>query len=173
MGKLLAIVVLLTVPTSAWAHGGRTNAQGCHNDRKNGGYHCHGSATVSPSVTPRQQSPVSSPPAVTPSAPKTPHITPKIGLPSRPARPLTTAEQLQELERRYNNALLLPDEYRRQRAALLEQQRQMEAEPQPASTATPSATIEEQLQTLKRQRENGEISPEEYYEKRGKLLKGL
>jgi hypothetical protein len=23
------------------AHGGRTNAAGCHNDRKNGGYHCH------------------------------------------------------------------------------------------------------------------------------------
>lgn len=25
----------------AAAHGGRTNADGCHNDRKNGGYHCH------------------------------------------------------------------------------------------------------------------------------------
>jgi len=25
----------------ASAHGGRTNAQGCHNDRVHGGYHCH------------------------------------------------------------------------------------------------------------------------------------
>ncbi len=23
------------------SHGGGLNAQGCHNDRKNGGYHCH------------------------------------------------------------------------------------------------------------------------------------
>ncbi len=23
------------------AHGGGLNAEGCHNDRKNGGYHCH------------------------------------------------------------------------------------------------------------------------------------
>jgi hypothetical protein len=38
------------------AHGGRTNAAGCHNDRKNGGYHCHNSGTT-PS---------------TPSAPSTP-----------------------------------------------------------------------------------------------------
>ena len=28
------------------AHGGRTNAAGCHNDRKNGGYHCHNSGTI-------------------------------------------------------------------------------------------------------------------------------
>jgi hypothetical protein len=26
---------------SAAAHGGRLNAEGCHHDRKNGGYHCH------------------------------------------------------------------------------------------------------------------------------------
>lgn len=26
----------------AYAHGGRTAADGCHNDRKNGGRHCHG-----------------------------------------------------------------------------------------------------------------------------------
>ena len=28
------------------AHGGRTNASGCHNDRKRGGYHCHNSGTT-------------------------------------------------------------------------------------------------------------------------------
>ena len=26
---------------SAYAHGGGLNAQGCHNNRKTGGYHCH------------------------------------------------------------------------------------------------------------------------------------
>tara|TARA_R110002124_G_scaffold85873_3_gene222419 strand:- start:17021 stop:17323 length:303 start_codon:yes stop_codon:yes gene_type:complete len=26
----------------AYAHSGRTAADGCHNDRKNGGRHCHG-----------------------------------------------------------------------------------------------------------------------------------
>lgn len=25
----------------AFAHGGGTNSQGCHNNRKTGGYHCH------------------------------------------------------------------------------------------------------------------------------------
>tara|TARA_R110002073_G_scaffold245790_2_gene408527 strand:- start:2560 stop:2862 length:303 start_codon:yes stop_codon:yes gene_type:complete len=31
---------VLTSPS--FAHGGRTAADGCHNDRKNGGRHCHG-----------------------------------------------------------------------------------------------------------------------------------
>ena len=30
------------LPCLVYAHGGRTNAEGCHNDRKRGGYHCHG-----------------------------------------------------------------------------------------------------------------------------------
>lgn len=31
------------------AHGGRLNSQGCHNNRKTGGYHCHqGSSSVKP-----------------------------------------------------------------------------------------------------------------------------
>lgn len=33
------------------AHGGGLNAEGCHNDRKNGGYHCHhGSASSRPAT---------------------------------------------------------------------------------------------------------------------------
>jgi hypothetical protein len=36
---------------------------------------------------------------------------------------MTIEEKLQELDRRYRNALLLPEEYQRQRAELLEQQR--------------------------------------------------
>ena len=31
----------VSVPTAALAHGGGLNADGCHHDRKNGGYHCH------------------------------------------------------------------------------------------------------------------------------------
>lgn len=42
--KILTILVLsitsLTAIT-AYAHGGRLNKDGCHHDRKNGGYHCH------------------------------------------------------------------------------------------------------------------------------------
>ena len=35
-------VMLMAGTQSAFAHGGRTAADGCHNDRKNGGRHCHG-----------------------------------------------------------------------------------------------------------------------------------
>ena len=37
-----AIVVgMLAASSAATAHSGGLNAAGCHNDRKNGGYHCH------------------------------------------------------------------------------------------------------------------------------------
>ncbi len=39
---LKLVIAVLMSPMSAYAHGGRTNAEGCHNDRKHGGYHCHG-----------------------------------------------------------------------------------------------------------------------------------
>ncbi len=46
--KTLAIAVMVTVGFVLAAgpgltHPGRTNSSGCHNDRKNGGYHCHNS----------------------------------------------------------------------------------------------------------------------------------
>ena len=37
---LLGGVLLMASETSA-AHGGGLDAQGCHHDRKHGGYHCH------------------------------------------------------------------------------------------------------------------------------------
>ena len=37
----LMLAVLPAVADNAWAHGGGLNKDGCHNDRKNGGYHCH------------------------------------------------------------------------------------------------------------------------------------
>lgn len=36
------VIFLLWLPALGWPHGGGLNADGCHNDRKNGGYHCHG-----------------------------------------------------------------------------------------------------------------------------------
>ncbi|BBE72975.1 excalibur calcium-binding domain-containing protein [Oharaeibacter diazotrophicus] len=36
----LALVAVIC-PVAASAHPGGLNAQGCHNDRKRGGYHCH------------------------------------------------------------------------------------------------------------------------------------
>jgi hypothetical protein len=41
------LICLLLLPTIAFAHGGRTNAAGCHNDNKRGGYHCHNGGTTS------------------------------------------------------------------------------------------------------------------------------
>src|SRR5688572_23327443 len=35
------VIALLTLPGTAASHGGGLDAQGCHNDRKRGEYHCH------------------------------------------------------------------------------------------------------------------------------------
>ena len=37
-------VVGLLLPSAVLSHPGGLNAEGCHNDRKNGGYHCHRSS---------------------------------------------------------------------------------------------------------------------------------
>ena len=40
--KRLFIALFATLfATLAFAHGGGTDRNGCHHDRKNGGYHCH------------------------------------------------------------------------------------------------------------------------------------
>jgi hypothetical protein len=39
---LKVLFVFLLLPTLVWAHGGGLDKNGGHNDRKNGGYHCHG-----------------------------------------------------------------------------------------------------------------------------------
>jgi hypothetical protein len=42
---------LLFFGGTAYAHGGGLNAEGCHNNRKTGDYHCHrGSTEASPSA---------------------------------------------------------------------------------------------------------------------------
>lgn len=57
--KLLALVaVLITpLPSTALAHGGGTDANGCHNDRKRGGYHCHGGGSASGPPPPSRRMP--------------------------------------------------------------------------------------------------------------------
>ncbi|MBU8977512.1 excalibur calcium-binding domain-containing protein [Lysobacter sp. MMG2] len=41
MQRVLICVCLWAAASAAWSHGGGLNAEGCHHDRKNGGYHCH------------------------------------------------------------------------------------------------------------------------------------
>lgn len=50
-----AIVLIAPIPAFVLAHPGGLAADGCHNDRKNGGRHCHGGATRSPAPAARQQ----------------------------------------------------------------------------------------------------------------------
>ena len=38
---LICAFGLVTIPANVLAHGGGLAADGCHNDRKNGGRHCH------------------------------------------------------------------------------------------------------------------------------------
>jgi len=57
-GKYLTLIAVIAAGLggSAWAHGGGLNAEGCHNDRKNGGYHCHRSQAA-PERPSRQERP--------------------------------------------------------------------------------------------------------------------
>lgn len=56
--KRFVFLVFLLMPMVAFGHSGRTNAQGCHNDRVHGGYHCHsGNSSSSTSTTPSYSSP--------------------------------------------------------------------------------------------------------------------
>jgi hypothetical protein len=41
-GMVAIVLFFAVVSSAATAHPGGLNAQGCHNDRKHGGYHCHG-----------------------------------------------------------------------------------------------------------------------------------
>ncbi|WP_417610258.1 excalibur calcium-binding domain-containing protein [Parasphingorhabdus sp.] len=46
-GFIMLMLVATAIPASeSSAHGGRTAADGCHNDRQNGGRHCHGGGSA-------------------------------------------------------------------------------------------------------------------------------
>lgn len=48
--KALQVVMLWAAPLLAVAHGGGLNAEGCHNNRKTGDYHCHRAPVVAPAA---------------------------------------------------------------------------------------------------------------------------
>lgn len=48
------IVAPVFFAAGAFAHPGGLNAEGCHNDRKNGGYHCHQARSGGASAPRRQ-----------------------------------------------------------------------------------------------------------------------
>lgn len=57
--RVFLLASLLFLPTvapiaPAAAHGGGLDAKGCHNDRKNGGYHCHRGSSASQSSSPKR-----------------------------------------------------------------------------------------------------------------------
>jgi len=52
--KISLVVAMVALPVAAIAHPGGLNAEGCHNDRKNGGYHCHRSGNGARGATPNQ-----------------------------------------------------------------------------------------------------------------------
>jgi len=41
----ISLIGLIGASAHSWAHGGRLNSEGCHNDTKAGAYHCHRSST--------------------------------------------------------------------------------------------------------------------------------
>ena len=49
--KILLFLLLLSNLNYSYAHPGRTDASGCHEDKKNGGYHCHNSKKASSEPT--------------------------------------------------------------------------------------------------------------------------
>ncbi len=42
----LVLLVVLGIAVTGFSHSGRTNSEGCHNNRKTGGYHCHNAPKV-------------------------------------------------------------------------------------------------------------------------------
>lgn len=48
----LTLTLALVVPSYALAHGGGTDASGCHTNRKTGDHHCHGGKADSSSRSP-------------------------------------------------------------------------------------------------------------------------
>jgi len=85
-GRRLATLACLALGTgTVFAHGGGLNAEGCHNNRKTGDYHCHRAPAVTappttaaaPANVPKSQSVV---PQDTRPATPTCHVGPRGGI---------------------------------------------------------------------------------------------
>jgi hypothetical protein len=59
--RFLAIGILalagaaMVAPAPAAAHGGGLNREGCHNERRTGGYHCHRASSSRGTTAPRRR----------------------------------------------------------------------------------------------------------------------
>ena len=53
----LALCLVSAPSARVAAHGGGLNSEGCHNDRKRGGYHCHRGSSSPQSPKPRREGP--------------------------------------------------------------------------------------------------------------------
>lgn len=62
----LFVLALVLLPQFAIAHGGGLNAEGCHNNRKTGDYHCHRAPNVE--RTPSRNDTISRPQRTAPGA---------------------------------------------------------------------------------------------------------
>lgn len=51
--KCFASILVMLTPAAAMSHGGGLNAEGCHNNRKTGDYHCH----RAPASVPKKEQP--------------------------------------------------------------------------------------------------------------------
>lgn len=49
--RITLFFVLAFGSLESFSHSGRTNSEGCHNNRKTGGYHCHNGSRVRPRAT--------------------------------------------------------------------------------------------------------------------------
>lgn len=93
---LFSLPLIFAISGAAQAHGGRTNAQGCHNDRKTGGYHCHNGGSAPAAA------PVRARPAGASRSPQVPQIhypskAPGIGEPASQRSEESTTEESQAL----------------------------------------------------------------------------
>ncbi|WP_415867430.1 YHYH domain-containing protein [Acinetobacter sp. CIP 101966] len=41
MKKVILLILITCLATTAYSHGGRTDKNGCHNEKKTGTRHCH------------------------------------------------------------------------------------------------------------------------------------
>lgn len=57
MKRWSAAIGLILASSAALAHPGGLNAEGCHNNRKTGDYHCHGARREAPSALERERAP--------------------------------------------------------------------------------------------------------------------
>lgn len=69
--RLIVPLLLALLGSSAWAHGGGLDANGCHHNRKTGDYHCHGGARKSSQTTrpPTSASTATKPQGLAPASP--------------------------------------------------------------------------------------------------------